>query len=261
MSPLLDSAGQALPVGIAGCETLVHHQSNKKAAKWLGGTFRINCGRSPGIGAQATGAQIEKHSRIVESLERFCYFSRSVNPRLKSCNMEITGYDNVIFTAVDPRPSLLYAIGLLTERWHGSLLTIILDNPPSSRQSTSVTLVELPESGSQIYAVRDEAMDKFADDHAYALMDDGEGPVSFMYSKRGPLIFELNGVKELAKTVAAMNASDPYDKRLSRGINPPEPYDASLCSPILFEVTIVTPKCPREDSFSAWILRQCRTAC
>jgi len=173
--------------------------------------------------------------------------------------VEITGFDNVIFTAVDPRPALLSAIVCLSKRWHGILLTLILDDPPRNRQCTNLSLEELPESRAQIYAVRDEAMDKFTDEHAYALMDDGEGPVSFMYSKRGPLIFELTGVSELSKGTAelsARNASDFYDRRLSNGIRPPEPYEASICSPILFEVTIVTPERPREDSFSMWVLKQ-----
>jgi hypothetical protein len=166
--------------------------------------------------------------------------------------LEITGHDNVIFTCTDPRAAVIHAIDCLKERWGGILLNVS-SLAPSSFDCSSLSLNELGEKGS-ILAVRDSAMDDFMDDNGYALMEDGEGPVSFLYSKRGPIIVELSQVKELKREDSGVYPDDLYDARLSDGINPPHPYFAALCSSFLFEVTVVTPDCSTDDPFSSWIL-------
>jgi hypothetical protein len=39
-----------------------------------------------------------------------------------------------------------------------------------------------------------------------------------------------------------------------RMVLPPEPYHAWLCTPLVFEITAVTPGDPARDPFSSWVL-------
>ena len=52
--------------------------------------------------------------------------------------MEITGYDNVIFTCVDPRTSLREALSSLRNRWGTLKLTV--ESPEGVKKSSRLRL-------------------------------------------------------------------------------------------------------------------------
>ena len=151
--------------------------------------------------------------------------------------MEITGYDNVIFTCMNPRGPVREALECLKERWGGLKLT--------DGKLIPLSIDEFSEECGFILALRDERMGQFMEEHGYEVMEDGDGPVAFLSRKRGPVSFELGNVKEVIK-----------EDRLNI-----DPYDAWLCSSILFEITVITPRSPSSDAFSAWIFERTRHAC
>jgi hypothetical protein len=110
---------------------------------------------------------------------------------------------------------------------------------PSPGEFRQVT--ELPRDRGEFYVVRDAAMDRFSDDHAYALMSDGEGPFLLVYDRLQNVDFRLEDVIE--------PASPPGE------IGAPDPYSARLCCPHIWQFTLVTPDEPSQHSFSNWLYR------
>jgi hypothetical protein len=97
---------------------------------------------------------------------------------------------------------------------------------------------------------RDGAMARHMEDHAYAPMADGDGPFAVITRERRDVVFELAGLSELS-------AAD----HTPGGPRPPDPYRAWLCSPLVVEVTAVTPADPAAHPFSVWVLDEVKRAC
>src|SRR6185437_4076898 len=93
-------------------------------------------------------------------------------------------------------------------------------------------------------------MARHMDEAAYAPMPDGDGPFAVIARVRRDVEFEAAGLAEL-------RAADHQPG----GVRPPEPYRAWLCTPLVYEITAVTPGDPAGHPFSAWALNTVKRAC
>ncbi len=73
----------------------------------------------------------------------------------------------------------------------------------------------------------------------------GESLLDFHLRRRANVQFALQGV----------------DESVSGNVSCPRPYSATLCSPEILEVSLVTPGDPSEDRFSRWAYEICTQAC
>ena len=108
----------------------------------------------------------------------------------------------------------------------------------------------LPDGPGVLLFVRDAAMARHMEDHAYVPMSNGAGPFAIHARVRRRVEFNCEGLDELRVT------DDPLP--VGRA---PEPYRAWLCSPVVYEITAVTPGDPDEHPFSAWVLETVKRAC
>jgi hypothetical protein len=161
--------------------------------------------------------------------------------------MDVTGWDTVIFTFEQPRKVFRRVLGSVLLRWPSAL---ILDDPKVGYISArSIEDHGLPSETADWILLRDEAMEQHMVEHAYALMPDGDGPVGLLIAKRRFVEFRCDNVVELQVTDEKPRAGQV------------DPYPAWLCSPIVFEVSVVTPGDPDENSFCAWACGAVRDAC
>ncbi|MCA9058591.1 MAG: hypothetical protein KDA85_08830 [Planctomycetaceae bacterium] len=152
--------------------------------------------------------------------------------------MDITGYDNVIFTTADPRAVVVQFFAQLQTRWP----KYQFDIESTTKQPTSgefISVEDLPKDRAEFYVVRDAAMNQHSDEHAYAPMSDGEGPFLLAYDRLQNVNFQLHGVTEPARPPGEIGA--------------PDPYQASLCAPEIRRFTLVTPGDVSQHPFSQWL--------
>ncbi len=83
---------------------------------------------------------------------------------------------------------------------------------------------------------------------AYAPMADGDGPFAVIARARRKVEFRIARLEELRV------AGEPEFPGV-------EPYAAWLCSPSVFEITLVTPDDPERQPFSVWACESVRQAC
>ena len=93
-------------------------------------------------------------------------------------------------------------------------------------------------------------MVRHMEDAAYVPMTDGDGPFAITTRYRRDVEFAIS---ELDEKHAANHTQ--------KGIRPPAPYSAWLCTPTLLEVTVVTPGAPDELPFASWVLKEVKRAC
>ena len=93
-------------------------------------------------------------------------------------------------------------------------------------------------------------MARHMDELAYAPMADGDRPFAVITRDRRDVVF---AIAKLNEVWAADHSLD--------GPHPPEPYEAWLCSPLMIEVTAVTPDDPASQQFSSWVLAEVKQAC
>jgi hypothetical protein len=108
----------------------------------------------------------------------------------------------------------------------------------------------LPAGAGHLLFYRDDDMARHMDEVAYAPMADGDGPFAVLTRDRRDVVFEIAGLDE----VWAANHTPG-------GPHPPDPYQAWLCSPLVVEVTAVTPDDPASQPFSSWVLAEVKRAC
>jgi len=149
--------------------------------------------------------------------------------------MEITGYDNVVFTTAEPRGVTVRFFEQLRSRWPAFLVDIDsqADRPAPGEIDPSS---ELPTERGEFSVVRDAAMDQFSDENGYALMSDGEGPLLLIYERVPDVDYGLEGVIEPASPPGEVGVAAPYK--------------ATLCCREIWRFTLVTPNDPSQHSFS-----------
>ncbi|MBC3763562.1 hypothetical protein ACUN7V_16180 [Quadrisphaera oryzae] len=99
-----------------------------------------------------------------------------------------TGVDSVFITAGPAGPGIKRFVDELSLRWPRMLVIIgdhegmPLDDVEGGVRAWPTTRHLLPETHGSVYLLRDEEMNAFTDDNAYALDEHGEGPVYVIYS-------------------------------------------------------------------------------
>ncbi len=166
--------------------------------------------------------------------------------------MDVTGWDTVIFTCRQPREIYRRVLACIAQRWPEALVDITVDGrlgsgtPPVPLRGVSSE--RLPAEEGDAFFYRDAAMIRHTDEFAFAPMADGDGPFMVASRVRPNVVFRVDRLEEL------------------RPIDWPEfpkmePYSAWVCSPSLYEITVVTPGDPEEHAFSVWACEIVRRAC
>jgi len=163
--------------------------------------------------------------------------------------METTGWgtrDTVIFTCRRPASAILATLVALRNRWPEMAtevegrVTLLGGNLPQ--------LQDLQSDRVDVWVCRDPLMRHHQETVGTLPMSDGDGPVALIYRRRPSLTLRLTGVTEFREPEMG-------------GPMPPKPYPAWLCSPNLYEVTLVSPGDPETHPFSAWLLEIVTQAC
>ncbi len=164
--------------------------------------------------------------------------------------MEITGWDSVVFTFTPPREVFARVMASILTRWPSALVGGF-DGPPSAPELvTEVPRERLPDGEGHLILYRDTAMARHMDEAAYVPMADGDGPFAVITRFRQGVEFEATKLEELCAA-----DHDPG------GVRPPAPYQAWLCTPLVVEVTAVTPGNPASKPFASWVLAEVKLAC
>jgi hypothetical protein len=161
--------------------------------------------------------------------------------------MEITGWDTVVYTFEQPRMVFRRVLNTVLVRWPKA---VVLDEPKFDRVAVQTfDDDQLPYERADWIILRDHVMDRHMEKHAYSLMPDGDGPLGLLVRKRCAVEFQCEKLTEFQVN----------DEELRVGQI--DPYPAWLCSPVVFEVTVITPGDPEKHSFCAWACQTVREAC
>lgn len=162
--------------------------------------------------------------------------------------MEITGWDTVLFTFTQPSAVFARVKRFVLERWPNALVEGIGEPTGTGRGALSALAeAELLAGVWHLIFYRDAEMARHMEAEAYVPMADGDGPFAVITRERRDVEF---AVAELDEVRAA-----------DRTFGVPEPYRAWLCSPLVIEVTTVTPADPERHAFSVWVLEETKKAC
>lgn len=164
--------------------------------------------------------------------------------------MEITGWDTVIFTCCPPRAVYRRILSAVLIRWPSALVEDL--NAPNawSGPNPGESLLEewLPSEAGRWLFLRDAAMSRHMDDFGYVPMPDGDGPFAVLVRTRRGVEFRCDQLEE-----RQVIGEPPFPTVA--------PYSAWLCSPAVFEVTVVTPEDPERHGFSVWVCELVKRAC
>jgi hypothetical protein len=164
--------------------------------------------------------------------------------------MEITGWDSVVFTFTPPHEVFVRVLAFVLGRWPAALVDG-LGGPESRPEPVAGFSAErLPTGAGHLLFYRDEAMARHMDEAAYVPMADGDGPFAVIARVRRDVEFAMSALDELGVTDETLRVGLPLD-----------PYQAWLCTPLLFEITAVTPGDPTRQPFSSWVLGEIKRAC
>jgi hypothetical protein len=108
----------------------------------------------------------------------------------------------------------------------------------------------LPGGPGHLVFYRDAAMVRHMGEAGYVPMADGDGPFAVIARVRKDVEFEVSGLNEVHVT------DDPPCP-----VGPPRPYRAWVCTPLVFEITAVTPGDPSRQPFASWVLDEVKRAC
>lgn len=81
-------------------------------------------------------------------------------------------------------------------------------------------------------------------------MHDGDGPFAIHSRVRRSVEFAC----------AALDERQVTDVEANR-FNAPDPYEAWICTPLIYEITVVAPDDPTSHGFSSWVLEIAKQAC
>jgi hypothetical protein len=164
--------------------------------------------------------------------------------------MDITGWDTVVFTCCQPREVYRRILSAVEFRWPFALVEDLGDAKAWMGSASGKTLPDewLPSQAGHLMFLRDEAMASHMNSVAYAPMSDGDGPFAVLARTRRGVEFRCELLDE-----REVIGEPPFPKV--------EPYSAWLCSPELYEITVVTPDDPERHGFSIWTCELVRRAC
>lgn len=164
--------------------------------------------------------------------------------------MEVTGWDTVIFTFTPPRDVFARVLAFTASRWPSAIFEGIMESRMSPGVIAGFPAEKLPSGPGWLIFNRDAEMAHHLAQFAYEPMADGDGPFAVITRVRESVEFEVSGLDEVRAA----------DHKLL-GPRPPEPYCAWLCTPLVIDVTTVTPGDPATHPFSSWILAEVKRAC
>jgi hypothetical protein len=164
--------------------------------------------------------------------------------------VEITGWDTVIFTTTPPRTVFERVVASVLSRWPAALVDGFGPVGTKPEPVAGVAAERFTSGPGHPIFYRDATMARHMEEVAYAPMADGDGPFAVITRERQDVVF---AVSELDEQWAADHTPG--------GPLPPDPYRAWLCSPLLIEVTAVTPGDPALHPFSSWVLAEVKRAC
>jgi len=162
--------------------------------------------------------------------------------------VEITGWDNVIFTTAAPRDVFARLLSAVLVRWPDALVDVE-DGEIQAKRVRGFSADRLPTERASWLFFRDAAMLQHMEDAAYSPMVHGEGPFAVISRARRKIEFDVSGVDE-------RNSEDGVGNAM-----PPEPYQAWICAPEIVEITVVTPGDPAELDFARWALGEVKRCC
>ena len=163
--------------------------------------------------------------------------------------MDITGFDTVVFTRRRPRKVLRLVRAGVLARWPGALVDDLENPGPDPGPVSALRPHRLPAKAAHLLFHRDAAMARHMDAAGgYAPMADGDGPFAVTARPRRGVEFRLDRVTPVRAAGEADAAAG-------------EPHPAWLCTPLVYEITVVTPGDPDADPFSAWASETVRQAC
>ncbi len=148
----------------------------------------------------------------------------------RDVQVEITGWDKVVFTCTPPRTVFARVLTSLLTRWPDALVEGIDGSLSRVAPVREILPERLPEGEGHLLFYRDAAMIQHSDEAAFVPMADGDGPCGVMTRFRRDLEFE----------VAKLDEIHAADRELG-GVGPPRPYQAWICTPMLIEVTVSNP--------------------
>lgn len=163
--------------------------------------------------------------------------------------MEITGRDTMIFTLQGPREIYRRVAAGVLARWPTALIESLDDEESTAVPAAQVARAQLPAEDGDLLFLRDVRMGGHLEEAGYVLMPDGDGPFAVLSRAR-------RGVQLRCQEVEEVRVTDDPPR-----VAPPEPYTGWLCSPLVYEITVVTPGAPEEDPFSRWVCDMVRAAC
>jgi hypothetical protein len=164
--------------------------------------------------------------------------------------VEITGWDSVVFTFTPPRVVFARILASVLLRWPAALVENLDESQSGPERVVGFSAARLPTEAGDLSFYRDAAMAGHQDQAGYVSMPDGDGPFRVIARLRRDVEFEMSGLDELRVV------DEPPG-----GALPPDSYQAWLCTPVVFEITAVTPGDPTRDQFSSWVLSMVKRAC
>ncbi|WP_433130019.1 hypothetical protein ACQPWW_06225 [Micromonospora sp. CA-240977] len=149
--------------------------------------------------------------------------------------MEITGVDTLVMVPFDARPAVTAFVRGMRRLWPSALIEF--DDGKGATTTAFVDASRFPTHGELTFA-RDGVMDEHWEEHGYAPMSDGSGPVALFYEIHRSLVMKVD--------VAGEGGLD--DGPLSGWT------EVELALPEATALTLVTHAAPIEDAFCATIL-------
>ena len=170
--------------------------------------------------------------------------------------MELTGCDLVIFTFEQPRVVFARVLASILERWPAALVEDLdFGSAAVAVPGRDLTVEQLPGEQGVLLFVRDEAMSLHMENHAYTPMQDGDGPFAIHSRVRRSIEFSCSALDELQ----VIDVPASFVK--ASLVNAPDPYEAWICTPLIYEITVVAPDDPTSHGFSSWVLEIAKQAC
>ncbi|HEU5116803.1 MAG TPA: hypothetical protein VFT74_09030 [Isosphaeraceae bacterium] len=169
--------------------------------------------------------------------------------------MEPTGYDTVLFSFADPVRVLRRVVDALHER-SGGVVEFDLDFLPNDepaltgpgRDELLGALSEREWRHCIVCIYQKPWMRQHLEDHVYTSGPEGDGPLALHVRRRCNASFELGLIREVSREESP--------------VGPPLPYSGWLCSPLVYEWTVVTWESPERsrtcNGFVDLLIQGCR---
>jgi hypothetical protein len=157
--------------------------------------------------------------------------------------MEPTGYDTILFVFADLERVMQNILGSIRDiytRAEFDLEHVRPDQDGIADANVEQCIAALSSEHIIIYMYVAPHLRGYLEEHGYTLSPEGEGPFAMHVRRRYEIVFHMKGINE------CHDNSEP--------IKPPLPYNGWLCSPVVYEITIVTPGEPDQHHASKHLI-------